>query len=167
MYRFKVYISATGRRLHDSGFEINSHITSFKRFMCFLNWLSIYISCRLSTVWWAWVFLGFSCKDLVSSLCFTKLEKFLVKHLLHCDDENCDDENGLQRHIGSVTIRRCDVVSRSMSLGVGLEFSDAQAKPSVFLFLLPADMDATFSATSLVSCLPVYLTLFPADDNNG
>ena len=41
-----------------------------------------------------------------------------------------------------------------MSQRVGFEVSEAQARPSVALFLLPANPDVEFSATSPAPCLP-------------
>ena len=53
--------------------------------------------------------------------------------------------------IGSGTVRRyglvgCGLGEGSMSLGVGFEVSNAQARPSVTLFLLPEDPDVELSA---------------------
>ena len=42
--------------------------------------------------------------------------------------------------------RQCGLVEGSMSLGVGFEVSNAQARPSVTLFLLPEDPDVELSA---------------------
>jgi hypothetical protein len=42
-----------------------------------------------------------------------------------------------------------------MSLGVGFEVSEAQARPNVTLFLLPADPDVELSAPFPAHCLPV------------
>jgi len=41
-----------------------------------------------------------------------------------------------------------------VSLGVGFEVSDAQARPHVSLFLLPADQDVELEAPSPAPCLP-------------
>ena len=38
-------------------------------------------------------------------------------------------------------IRRCGLVGRGVSLGVGFGISNAQARPSFSLFLLPVDLD--------------------------
>jgi hypothetical protein len=55
-----------------------------------------------------------------------------------------------------------------MSLWVGFEVSNAQAKPSVSLFLLSADQDVELSATlSPASCLSAYNHASHHDDNNG
>jgi hypothetical protein len=40
------------------------------------------------------------------------------------------NKNSLHRHLGSGTFRRFDLVGGSVSLGVGFEMSDAQARPS-------------------------------------
>jgi hypothetical protein len=53
-----------------------------------------------------------------------------------------------------------------MSLGVGFEVSDSQARPSVTLFLLSADLKcSTLSATSPAPGLPVYCHASHHDGN--
>jgi hypothetical protein len=52
-----------------------------------------------------------------------------------------------------------------MSPGVGFEVSEAQARPSVTLFLLPADPDVGLSAISTASSLPSCCHVFYHDDN--
>jgi hypothetical protein len=82
-------------------------------------------------------------------------------------------KNGSHRSIGSGPIGRCslagvkcDLVGRSMSLEAGFEVSDAQAMPSVTLFLLPANPDVELSATCVAPCLPVCYHA-SCHDNNG
>ena len=48
------------------------------------------------------------------------------------------NENGHHRLTESGTIRRCGLVERSVTLWMGFEVSDAHARPSESLFLLPA-----------------------------
>lgn len=43
-----------------------------------------------------------------------------------------------------------------MSVGVGFEDSDAQARSSVPLFLVPAGTDVKLAATSLAPCMPTF-----------
>jgi hypothetical protein len=50
-------------------------------------------------------------------------------------------------------------------MGVGFEVSDAQARPSVSLFLLPANLDVEFLVPSLAPYLPVCHHAFHHDDN--
>ena len=57
--------------------------------------------------------------------------------------------------LGSGTIRKCGLVGENVSLEVGFQVSNAQARPSVFLFLLPDHLDVELSATSPAPCLPV------------
>ena len=65
----------------------------------------------------------------------------------------------------SGTIRRCVLVDRSglvggsVSLGMGFEVSNAQARPSVSLslFLLPEDLDVELSASYLSSTMSATL----------
>ena len=52
-----------------------------------------------------------------------------------------------------------------MSLGVGFKDSDAQAKPGVALFQLPADPDVELSATSPVPCLTAHHHASHHEDN--
>lgn len=49
---------------------------------------------------------------------------------------------------------RYDLVGGSVSQRVGFEVSEAQARPSVALFLLPANPEVEFAATSPALCLP-------------
>ena len=56
---------------------------------------------------------------------------------------------------GSGTIGKCGLVGGSMSLGMGFEVSDAQARPGVTLFLMPVDLDVKLSATSPALYLPM------------
>ena len=42
-----------------------------------------------------------------------------------------------------------------MSLGLGFEVSEAQARPSISLFLLPDNLDVELSAPLPAPCLPV------------
>jgi hypothetical protein len=53
-----------------------------------------------------------------------------------------------------------------VSLKVGFEVSDAQARPSVSLILLPVDAHIKLSATSRAPCLPVFCHA-SQNDNNG
>jgi len=46
----------------------------------------------------------------------------------------------------------CGLVGRSVSLGVDLEFSEAQARPSITLFLLLANPDVELSLPFPVPC---------------
>jgi hypothetical protein len=64
------------------------------------------------------------------------------------------NENGSHRLIESGTISRCGLVGGSVSLEVGFEVSNAQARHSVSLFLLLANSDVELSATSATSSLP-------------
>jgi hypothetical protein len=75
------------------------------------------------------------------------------------------NENGPYELIGSDTIRRCGIVRGSMLLGVGFGVSNAQARSSVTLFLLPANPDVELSATSPASCLPACHHASCYDDN--
>lgn len=71
-------------------------------------------------------------------------------------------------------IRRCRLVGRdvafrgSMSLRVGFEVSEAQARPSgsLSLFLLPVDLDIEFSASSPAPCLHSGHPAHHADNGN-
>ena len=85
----------------------------------------------------------------------------LLIYLRHLWDFN---ENDLHRLIGSSTIRRCTLIGGSV-MGVGFEVSDAQARPSVSLFLLPANLDVEFLVPSLAPYLPVCHHAFHHDDN--
>jgi len=59
-----------------------------------------------------------------------------------------DSDNG--------TIRRCGLVGRSVSLGMGFEVSDVSIQVQChYLFLLPLDPDVEPSTTSPAPCLPV------------
>jgi hypothetical protein len=49
----------------------------------------------------------------------------------------------------------CGLVEGSVSLGVGFEVSEAQARSRDFLFLLPVYLKVELSATSPGPCLPV------------
>ena len=52
-----------------------------------------------------------------------------------------------------------------MSLGMAFDISDAQARTSVVVFLLPADPDVELSAPSPAPCLPVCHPVSRHDDN--
>jgi hypothetical protein len=52
-----------------------------------------------------------------------------------------------------------------VSLSVGFEVSDAQATPSVSLFLMSADQNVELSATSPMQCLPASHHVSCHDDN--
>lgn len=64
-------------------------------------------------------------------------------------------------------IRTCGLVGGSVSLGAGFKVSEAEARTSVSpsLFLLPADLDGTVSATSLAASLAVHYHASCHDDN--
>jgi hypothetical protein len=62
-------------------------------------------------------------------------------------------------------IRTCGFVGGSVSLRMDFEVSDAQAKPRVILFLLPANPDIELSAPSLAPCLSACDYAFNHDDN--
>ena len=65
--------------------------------------------------------------------------------------EECDSLNAIGPHglIGNGTIRRCGLVGRNVSLGVGFEVSKVTAKPSVSWLI---DQDLSLSSCS-ISCL--------------
>jgi hypothetical protein len=73
-------------------------------------------------------------------LSFFQVSEF---HLKPCDGLN---KNSPHRLIGSGTIRRCGLGNVSLEVGFGV--SDALARPSVILFLLPISSDVELSATS-------------------
>ena len=83
-----------------------------------------------------------------------------------CPDYGCLNEIGLDRPVRSGTVRECGFVGGSVSLRVGFEFSDDQARPNVTLFLLPDDPDIKLPATSLAPCLPACHHA-SCHDNNG
>ena len=62
--------------------------------------------------------------------------------------------NGPYRLLGSGTISRNGIVRGSMSLGMDVAVSNAQAI-QVSLFLLPTDPDVELSASSPAPCLSV------------
>lgn len=62
-------------------------------------------------------------------------------------------------------IRVCDFVGGSVSLGMGFEVSEVQAKPSVSVFLLPAGLDVELSAPSPTPRLPAFYHASCHDDN--
>ena len=68
-----------------------------------------------------------------------------------------------QRLTESNTIRRCGFVGQSVSLWVGSEVSEAQAKH--FLFLLPANPNVELSATSQAPRPPARHHASQHDDN--
>jgi hypothetical protein len=58
-------------------------------------------------------------------------------------------------------------VGGSTSLGVRFEVSKAQARPSVSLFMLPADLDIEISSTSPVLRLPAFCDVFQHNKRNS
>ena len=60
---------------------------------------------------------------------------------------------------------KCGLVGGTVSLEVGFEVSEAQARPSVSLCMLPADQVIELSATSAVPSLPVDCHASHCDDN--
>ena len=52
-------------------------------------------------------------------------------------------------------IKRCGLVGGSMSLEADLDVSNAQARPSFSIFLLPMDPNVELSTTSSAPWLPV------------
>ena len=64
------------------------------------------------------------------------------------------NENDLWRSIGSGTLGGVALLEEVCHWGAGFEVSEAQARPSIILFLLPVDQDVELSAPSLAPCLP-------------
>lgn len=84
--------------------------------------------------------------------------KILENKQFNNRQQGCDRlvENGPHRPIGGGTMRKCCLIGRRMSLGVGFKVSDAQARPNVTLSLLfPASTDTELLANSPALCLPV------------
>ena len=56
---------------------------------------------------------------------------------------------------GGAYCSTCSLVGGGVSLGMGFGVSNAYARTSVFLLLMPADPDVELSTTSPAPCLPV------------
>lgn len=57
-------------------------------------------------------------------------------------------------------MNECGLVGENVSLGVDFGILNAQARPSVFLLFLSADLDVVHSATPSMVCL--FATVLPA-----
>ena len=82
----------------------------------------------------------------------------MIKTIRDCGGLN---ENGSHRLLGSGTIRRCGLVGGSVSLWVGFEVLDVQARPRVSLSscCLPIQMENSQLLLQHHACL--YTNMFP------